>query len=482
MPANLPHLRVGLGVAAAIVLVVAALWLDVLPLGSYVIGLVGLLGLAALVIAVRWQVGAPVEGLSVLLVAALIAPLPIQGGIDACLVLALASSGVWLVRTGLAGQAPLDETRAVAATLFFMLVAAVSFVVGQYPWFPTAGAPMAAQLGGLALFLVSGSLFLAVGHLVRTEADLEKLTMIFVAVGGLTVTIGLLPWSVVPFIDRVNAVIRPDTLGSCFWTWLVAVSSAQAFFNRSLAPHRRLALLAVAVVTLGRGLLVAFSWVSGWLPPMVAFGLVCFLRFPRLSVALGLLSIAPGVVVAKPAIDALMQGESYSWMTRLEAMGVIWQLVRTNPLLGFGPANYYHYTLLFPILGWWVRFNSHNNYIDLVAQTGFLGLLAFFWFCTEVFLIAWRLRRRATSFFGRAYAVGALAGLAGSLVSGLLADWIVPFAYNIGLTGFRSSLLFWFLLGGLLTLRRLSAAPQPTASGLARRQDLGALALAGMRP
>jgi hypothetical protein len=161
-----------------------------------------------------------------------------------------------------------------------------------------------------------------------------------------------------------------------------------------------------------------------------------------------------------------MRGEQYSWMTRLEASKVIWHLLERNPWLGFGPANYYHYTLLFPIIGWWVRFNSHNNYIDLVAQTGVIGLLAFCWFVVEVLRLALRLFSRVPTGFAKAYVVGALGGLAGSLVSGFLADWIVPFTYNIGLTGFRSSLLFWFFLGGLLSLKRMMSA----ADAFARSQ------------
>jgi O-antigen ligase len=143
----------------------------------------------------------------------------------------------------------------------------------------------------------------------------------------------------------------------------------------------------------------------------------------------------------------------------------MWQIVQHNPWLGFGPANYYHYTLLYPILGWWVRFNSHNNYVDLVGQVGVVGLLAFGWIMAEVLRLAFRLRPRMPRGFERAYVAGAVAGLAGSLVSGLLADWIIPFTYNIGIRGFRSSLLFWFFLGGVLALKRIaSTKPRPIAS------------------
>jgi len=43
----------------------------------------------------------------------------------------------------------------------------------------------------------------------------------------------------------------------------------------------------------------------------------------------------------------------------------------------------------------------------------------------------------------------------------------VPFFYNIGLSGFRSSMFGWLFLGGLVSLeqmvrkQKLTAAPQP---------------------
>jgi hypothetical protein len=79
--------------------------------------------------------------------------------------------------------------------------------------------------------------------------------------------------------------------------------------------------------------------------------------------------------------------------------------------------------------------------------------------------LGWRLRNQAPTGFAQAYVYGALGGLAGTLVAGALADWIVPFVYNVGLTGFRASMLAWLFLGGLVSIEQM-VRRQASDSGL----------------
>ena len=69
-------------------------------------------------------------------------------------------------------------------------------------------------------------------------------------------------------------------------------------------------------------------------------------------------------------------------------------------------------------------------------------------------LTAWALRARVQDGFARAYVYACMAGLAGTLASGMLGDWFLPFVYNIGIAGFRASMLAWFFLGGLVVIRQ----------------------------
>ena len=82
-------------------------------------------------------------------------------------------------------------------------------------------------------------------------------------------------------------------------------------------------------------------------------------------------------------------------------------------------------------------------------------------------MMAFRLCLKAPAGFPLAYALGLLGGTVGSLSAGMLGDWIIPFYYNGGVLGFRSSLLFWVFVGGGLALRRMLAA-QPVRVAVVR--------------
>jgi hypothetical protein len=347
-------------------------------------------------------------------------------------------------------RAGFEPSRVASASLFFVMVTILSFVSGQYPYFRAPGAPMGAQVAGLGLSLLSIGLFLTAGHKISDIRILAWLTWLFLAVGGI--------FCLTQVVPGITAWVRwssPESVGGMFWIWMVAIGSSQALLNRQLSTFARLMLAGLVALVFFRGLFQTVSWTSGWLPPLVALATILLFRIPRTMVGLGLVALPGALYYAGHVRDMVMQSEQYSWLTRIEALKVLWALYEKNPILGLGPANYPHYTLLYPILGWYVHFNSHNNYADLLMQSGLLGLMSFCWFVFEaVRMIVRMLRSGSMGDFGRAYVIGALGGTAGALVSGMLADWIIPFYYNIGIRGFRSSLFFWFFLGGVMALRR----------------------------
>jgi len=64
--------------------------------------------------------------------------------------------------------------------------------------------------------------------------------------------------------------------------------------------------------------------------------------------------------------------------------------------------------------------------------------------------MGWQIRLKVEDGFERAFVYGALGGIAGTLVAGMLGDWIMPFVYNVGMEGFRSASLAWLFMGALV--------------------------------
>jgi O-antigen ligase len=192
------------------------------------------------------------------------------------------------------------------------------------------------------------------------------------------------------------------------------------------------------------------------MPSLIAMAVIIFAWRPRLGVLFGVIGGGAALFFIQDIIgQVVVQDNFYSVSTRLAAWGVLADLVYVNPLLGLGPANYYWYTPLYSILGYYVQFNSHNQYIDIIAQTGLLGMACFLIWAVAVAKVGWRLRSRVAAGFEQAYVYGALGGLAGMLFAGMLGDWLLPFVYNVGIRGFSTSMMGWFFLGGLVALDQI---------------------------
>ena len=323
----------------------------------------------------------------------------------------------------------------------------LSFVIGKLPWYRTSQAPLDAQLGGISVYVFSVFAFFLVGNRIKDVRWLEWISWAFVGVAWFRI----IGWLFPAFGRLVTEKLYADgSLGSLFYLWLVCIPFGQVLFNTKLKPGARGLLLLITMTTLYVMGVPAYDWKSGWMPAAVGFVALVALRFGRLAPIMAVIAAIPAFQATTSAI--LTDGYSYS--TRLDAWTIVLQIVKVNPITGLGPANYYWYTPLFPIRGYAVNFNSHSQYVDIIAQTGVLGLILFFVFIWQVSKLAWSLRNRVPEGFAKGYVYSVLGGLAGSLVASWLGDWLLPFVYNVGLRGFRASVLSWIFLGGLVLLDR----------------------------
>ncbi|GJM42291.1 MAG: O-antigen polymerase [Ardenticatenaceae bacterium] len=343
--------------------------------------------------------------------------------------------------------------------ILFTAVVILSFIVGQLPWFSIAQVPIDNQIGGLAIFIISFAAFILVAHQVRDIRWLKWMVFLYLGLAGPAVFIGM---RVLPGWRTLNQLLfHPKTTGgSLFWLWLAAMTFSQAVFNKKLAMKWRGLLLAVLIGYLYLALGRNRAWTSGWAPSFVTLFVILWVARPKWAMPLTMVGVASLILLFQPIYNSVFIGDNeYSAMTRLEAWRIVGEIIKVNPILGLGPGNYYNYTLLYPILGYYVEFNSHNNYVDIVAQAGILGLICFIWFVVVTWKLGWRLRNQVPKDgFTQAFIYGTLGGLAGSVAAGMLGDWVLPFVYNIGIFGLRSSIYAWFFLGGLVAIDQMRRA------------------------
>ena len=422
------------------------------PLEYLAILLILIAGLAAIFFYIR----NPPIGLLALLFVALLISIEVgtgtRTGINLVVFLIPILLGVWVVDMVVRKRKfSFVASRPIYPLIALAFVSVLAFGIGQLPWFAYArGAPLRSQIAGLAIFLLSVAAFMLVANLIHELRWLKRLTWFFLFLG----TIFMIVRSIPALSSAVSDYLPRGGGGSLLYVWLVAIAFSQLLINRKLSWYWRILIIGLLVLTFYVAIVRQFNWKSGWVPVIAVLWVVILLRSPRAGILLALLSL----IFLRDIPSLILSSEEYSYTTRLIAWKIIWvEIIKVNPLLGLGPANYYFYTPLFPILGYSVQFNSHNNFVDIVAQIGLLGLACLLWFVVEMVLLGWGLMKKVEEDFSRAYVIGVLAGLAGTLAAGMLGDWIFPFVYNVGVRGLHTSVIGWIFMGGLVVIQQIHA-------------------------
>jgi hypothetical protein len=374
--------------------------------------------------------------------------------INLTILIALLLLGVWALRMLIFERKVwLVRSHANLPALLFLVAVALAFLAGDLPWLPfvTARASTFSQIGGVLMLVLPVGLMLLVGNIFRQEKWLRGLVWLFLGLGAIHLAALWLPGGGV-----ISGLFVGKSVSSLFYTWSTALSGGMLLFNDELKGWKRGGVGLVLGLTLAAALGPARSSASSWVPALLVLAVLLALKWWRLGVLFGLAGGVALVLRYQQIYQVLFRTETYSAVTRAATWPIMYALVKASPLLGLGPSNYYFYTPHFSLLGYYVQFNSHNNYWDLAAQVGLLGLGLFLWMAIALGRSAWRIRTQAANGFQRGYVHAALAGLVGTLAAGMLADWFMPFVYNIGFDGFRGAAFAWLFLGGVVALEGLN--------------------------
>lgn len=277
----------------------------------------------------------------------------------------------------------------------------------------------------------------------------DSLKMIKVMVAMLLVA------GVIGLVKQYELFDFPFNTGGLYTTWIIALSAGLAMFGNRLGFVWRGLFLALAGVWVFWGAILHVSWVSGWLPGLVAIVVLISLRSKKLAVLAAVMMAVVVYVNQTYYAGVVNQEDTESGNTRLAAWQQNWRVTSQHLLFGTGPAGYAaYYMSYFPK----EAMATHSNYIDILAQTGVVG----FAFYIAIFgLIAWKGYRLCRRLKGRgdfteALANSLLAGTAACIVAMALGDWLIPFAYTQTIAGFDHSVFSWLLMALIPVLDRLT--------------------------
>jgi O-antigen ligase len=446
-------------VVGSVLLLAALVGLDFAPRLYLLLGI----GAAGLLLLLLQQ-----PGLGLVVLATLSFALPLEVGtgtevrLTAPVFLIPLVTGAWLVDGLRRGKIRLPRSRTVPPLLLLLLSGLISLAAGRIYWDPLVPQQdnlLLVQLAQWSIFALSAAVYLLAADLGTRGRWLEWATWAFLLIGSVVV----LEFYMRPLQQLLGMSGRAHR--SLFWVWLGALAAGQLLFNRRLKTGVRLWLLAL-ILAAGYILWFRFNtWSSGWVPYTAAVLAVLWLRVWRRQRSAGLLLALVLILLVVAFFPLLFEhaGGELEYQRSLGGRLVLYEatldLVKEHPILGLGPAAYRQYGLtrwlyLGPGSALYLRanINSHNNYIDIYAHMGLVGLGLFLWFLAAVSRLGWRLAPRFHWDFYEGYVQGALAGLAATLGAMMLLDWFLPHIYNVGFQGFRTSVLAWMFLGGLVAL------------------------------
>ncbi len=395
----------------------------------------------------------------IILIAAAFVPISLPTGTGSRLVdsllLTILFSGMWVVRMMTTEKrlrlAPSPVNKPL---LGFMVVVVLSLLWGIafrdplviiWKSFPVV------QVASTIVMLMLPGAFLLVVKYIDTQKSLKAMVAVMLFAGA----VGL--------VKRYGLDGLPVNTEGLYTMWIVTLATGLALFNRQLSRMQRGLLLALAGGFVYWGFGLNISWLAGWLPDFIALGILGFMRSKKLLAILLFMLIV--LIVAKPDyyLGTVVGDESsISGTTRLAAWENNWQITGKHLFLGTGPAGYAAYYMSYLPND---AVATHSNYVDIIAQSGIMGLGFCLWF---FFRLAWLgyklcLRLKGRGDFEEALANAALAGTVGCIVAMAFGDWLFPFAYTQTIAGFDYAVYSWLFMGMIPVLDSLTMTTSKAA-------------------
>ena len=309
------------------------------------------------------------------------------------------------------------------------------------------------QLAALIVIVLLPLLALMVANEIKEISWLKRMTWALIGIGALIIMCVLLN---IPLDSMFNSGYR-----GLFATWVCSTAFAMVLFNRGLKVWHRIGLAAIVGAWFFNDFFLHNIWFSGWVPLSIACLVLVFFRskkaFAVVMLALALLAATnTGWIVDNLYQAKVDNGDAQRlglWQNNLD-------IILAHPLLGVGPAGYAVYYMTYHPQD---ARSTHNNYFDILAQTGVIGFVFFAWMMAAFFWVGFKTIRltQGEGSFEEGFAAACVAGMAGLLVAMFLGDWVLPFAYNQTITGFDNASISWIWMGSIVALYQIVRSRKP---------------------
>jgi O-antigen ligase len=371
-------------------------------------------------------------------------PTGTQTRLSFSMMLALGLTSIWFISMFLRGwkiaPSPLNKPM-----LAFAITMSISLIWGQFWRDPIllsmSGNFFLVQAASLVCYLVSISASLLIGNFYNTPARLKYLVGCFLVFCTITTLAKLLR---LPF-DFLT--------GKGLWAlWLVAPAYGILIAQPNLKRRWIWSLIVILSINLYLTVIHDSFWVSGWLPSIVCIYAITFLRSKRLFAVLVIVGCIVFFFTQSFFQTVAQENIDDGSLERLSLWEQNWQIVSQHWLFGTGPAGYAIYYMTY------FRDDArstHNNYLDILAQFGFVGMGMWIWLSITALIEGMRLIRETAKGFLHTLAIIATGGWLGALAAMFLGDWVLPFAYNQTLGGYKYTVFSWLFLGTLISIRQL---------------------------
>jgi O-antigen ligase len=331
--------------------------------------------------------------------------------------------------------------------LAFVVVTVLSLpwsIIMRDPLVPINRSNVIVGIASTVVMVALPAAFWLVADQVRSLKTLKVMVAIMLAAGCLGA------------ISQYGFAKLPVNTGGLFTMWIIILASGLGLFHRGLPRRARLLVLGLAAIWVYWGFVLHISWVAGWFGGLLGLALLLVLRSRKLALVAGLIFLAVIVVNHNYYVDNVLTSEdNESGVTRMSAWEANWRVTGKHLLLGTGPAGYAaYYMTYFPT----DAMATHNNLVDILAETGVVGLAICVWFFVALCRLGYRVWRRVSGHgdFAEALAAAIFAGAICSFVMMAFGDWLFPFAYTQTIAGYDYAVYAWLFMGAIPVLDRLT--------------------------